>query len=57
VPQTGAEDAAFVVNSDVLLFARLSGEIVKHNRGRWWSYRPGADQLIAEEDRWRLNTG
>ncbi len=47
VLKSGPEDAAFVVNSDVLLFTRLGGELVKHNRERWWSYHPAADQLIA----------
>jgi len=46
VLDSGPEDAAFVLNGDVLIFTRFDGEVVKHNREKWWSYYPAADQLI-----------
>ena len=43
---TGAEDAAFDLNGDILLFTRFDGALVKHNRDSWWSRHAAADQLI-----------
>lgn len=42
----GSEDAAFLFNNDVLLFTRFKGELVKHNRERWWAFHEASDQLI-----------
>ena len=46
VLNTGGEDAAFVLNGDVLLFTRFGGELVKHNRDKWWTNYREADDLI-----------
>ncbi|MCU7730351.1 SitI3 family protein [Actinoplanes sp. KI2] len=46
VLDTGAEDATFDFNGDILLFARRKGELTKHRRDRWWEHYAGADQLI-----------
>jgi hypothetical protein len=46
VLDTGPEDAALVLNGDVLIFTRFSGTLIKHNREKWWAFYPGADQLI-----------
>jgi len=43
---TGAEDAALVLNGDLLLLTRLDGALVKYNRERWWSSYPAAQQLV-----------
>lgn len=43
---TGSEDTALVINGDLLLLARFDGKLIKHNRDRWWSSYPAADQLI-----------
>jgi hypothetical protein len=45
---SGSEDATLVVNGDLLLLARFGGETAKHNRERWWSAYPEADQVIFE---------
>ena len=46
VLMTGPEDAALVLNGDVLIFTRFGGELVKHNHDKWWANYPGADDLI-----------
>jgi hypothetical protein len=33
---TGAEDATFDFNGDILLFARCDGQLTKHRRTTWW---------------------
>ncbi|GIF19214.1 hypothetical protein BJ973_006259 [Actinoplanes tereljensis] len=40
------QDAALVLNGDVLLLSRLNGVVIKHRRDTWWSFHPAADQLI-----------
>jgi len=47
VLETGAEDAVLVLNGDVLLLSRLDGRLVLHNRDRWWSYHPGAEEVFS----------
>ncbi|GIM89276.1 SitI3 family protein [Paractinoplanes toevensis] len=42
----GEQDAALVLNGDILLLSRLDGVVAKHRRGAWWSFHPAADQLI-----------
>ena len=42
----GPEDAALVLNGDILLLTRLDGALTKHHRDTWWSSYPGADDLI-----------
>ena len=46
VLQSGDEDAAFVLNGDVLLFTRFGGELVKHRREGWWTSYAAANDLI-----------
>jgi hypothetical protein len=46
VLDTGPEDAAFDFNGDVLLLARLKGELTKYRRENWWDHYPSANQLI-----------
>jgi hypothetical protein len=46
VLNTGPEDATLVLNGDILLLARFQGVLVKHNREKWWSHYPAAEQLI-----------
>jgi len=46
VLDTGVEDATFDFNGDVLLLARLKGELTKHRRETWWDHYPSANQLI-----------
>ncbi|GAA2642014.1 SitI3 family protein [Paractinoplanes durhamensis] len=43
---SGDEDAALVLNSDLLVLVRADGKVVKHHRETWWSSYPAADQLI-----------
>jgi hypothetical protein len=45
VLDTGPEDAALVLNDDILLLTRLQGKLTKH-RASWWHNYPAADQLI-----------
>ncbi|AGZ46444.1 SitI3 family protein [Actinoplanes friuliensis] len=45
VLNTGSEDAAFILNGDVLLLTRFDGKPVKHRR-TWWENYPGAADLI-----------
>ncbi|GAA2527422.1 SitI3 family protein [Winogradskya humida] len=44
---SGAEDAALVLNGDVLVLARFDGVVVKHHRESWWGHYAGADEVIA----------
>ena len=46
VLQSGNEDAAFVLNGDVLLFTRFGGELVKYRRDGWWTSYAAANDLI-----------
>ena len=46
VLNSGPEDAALVLNGDILLLARFQGALVKHNHEKWWSYYPVAEQLF-----------
>lgn len=46
VLDSGPEDAVLVLNSDVLLLARLDGKLVKHNREQWWDHYEAANHLI-----------
>ena len=45
---SGQEDAALVLNGDILILARFNGEVAKHNRETWWAFYPAADQLIPD---------
>ncbi|GAA0533038.1 hypothetical protein GCM10010172_12330 [Paractinoplanes ferrugineus] len=40
------QDAALVLNGDVLILARMGGVLVKHRRETWWTSSPAANQLI-----------
>jgi hypothetical protein len=40
---SGTEDAALVLNDNVLLLTRFGGVLVKHRRDEWWDNYPGAD--------------
>nr|BFE75730.1 hypothetical protein GCM10020092_090310 [Actinoplanes digitatis] len=42
---TGPEDATFDFNGDILLFARLDGELTKHRR-TWWEHYSSGDRSI-----------
>jgi hypothetical protein len=44
---TGPEDAALVLNGDVLILTRLGGALAKYRRQDWWSAYPGAGEVIA----------
>ncbi|MFI7438039.1 SitI3 family protein [Micromonospora haikouensis] len=46
VLRSGAENAALVLNGEVLVLTRFGGQLRKHNRERWWSYYPGAEASI-----------
>ncbi|WP_199515637.1 SitI3 family protein [Nucisporomicrobium flavum] len=46
VLQTGEENAVLVLNSDVLLFTRFGGELVKHRREPWWDHYAGANEIL-----------
>jgi hypothetical protein len=46
VLDSGSEDAALVLNGDLLLLTRFDGLLVKHNRDQWWSHYPGAHDAI-----------
>ncbi|BEL12091.1 hypothetical protein Q0Z83_102820 [Actinoplanes sichuanensis] len=43
---SGHEDATLVINGDLLLLARFDRKIAKHNRERWWSAYPTANEII-----------
>lgn len=38
---TGTEDAALVLNADILLLTRLDGILREHHRDTWWSHYSG----------------
>lgn len=42
------EDAALLLNGDVLLLTRVDGALRKHNRTTWWSHYQFANQLIPD---------
>lgn len=42
----GIEDAALVLNGDVLLLTRLNGGLTKQHRVDWWENYPGANDVI-----------
>jgi hypothetical protein len=46
VLETGPEDAALVLNGDVLLLTRFDGTLVKHRRNTWWAAYVGATEAI-----------
>jgi hypothetical protein len=46
VLDSGPENAALILNGDVLLLARFDGVLVKHRR-TWWESYPGADDIIS----------
>ena len=46
VLESGDEDAAFVLNGDILLLTRFDGVLVKHHRERWWAHYPGANEAL-----------
>lgn len=46
VLNTGDEDAALVLNGDILLLTRFDGTLAKHRRS-WWEHYPGADEVVA----------
>ncbi|MEV2240410.1 SitI3 family protein [Micromonospora sp. NPDC049891] len=48
VLRSGAEDAALVLNGEVVVLTRFGGELRKHNRQRWWSHYPGAEASIGD---------
>jgi hypothetical protein len=41
VLDSGTEDAALVLNGDVLLLTRLDGVLREHHRDTWWAHYPG----------------
>ena len=43
---TGSEDAALILNGDVLLFTRFDGILVKHDRQAWWDHDPTTHDII-----------
>lgn len=43
---SGSEDAALVLNGDILLLTRLSGVLVRHHRADWWTHHSVADDLM-----------
>lgn len=43
---TGPEDAVLVFNDELLLLTRFDGTVMRHNRERWWSSYPAAEQLF-----------
>jgi hypothetical protein len=42
-----AEDAALVLNGDLLLLTRVNGVLRKHNRETWWDHYGFVNELIA----------
>lgn len=46
VLDTGPEDAALILNGDILLLTRFDGALVKHRRDQWWADYQGADDVI-----------
>ncbi|WP_369077366.1 SitI3 family protein [Paractinoplanes pyxinae] len=40
---TGAEDATFDFNGDILLFVRRDGVLTKHRRDTWWQRYSAGD--------------
>lgn len=45
---TGPEDAALVLNGDILLLTRLAGTLTKHHRNTWWSAYPTAPETLPD---------
>jgi len=43
---TGSEDAALILNGDVLLFTRFDGILVKHDRQAWWDHYSTTHDII-----------
>jgi len=49
VLNSGSEDAALMLNGDVLLLTRFDGVIRKHGRAKWWtSYDDFANDIIPD---------
>jgi hypothetical protein len=46
VLNSGAEDAALILNGNWLLLTRFHGGLVKHRRDAWWQHYPGADDQV-----------
>ncbi|WP_051799071.1 SitI3 family protein [Catenuloplanes japonicus] len=46
VLETGAEDAALVLNGDVVLLTRVAGTLVKYRRADWWDHYSGLHAVI-----------
>jgi hypothetical protein len=46
--ETGSEDAALVLNGDLLVLTRLDGVLVKHHRDGWWASYPAANAVFAD---------
>jgi hypothetical protein len=46
---TGSEDAALVLNGDLLVLTRLGGILAKHNRNGWWASYPAANAVFPDE--------
>ena len=46
--QTGSEDAALVLNGDLLVLTRFAGILVKHHRDGWWSSYPAANAVFPD---------
>jgi hypothetical protein len=45
---TGPEDAAFMLNGEVLLLTRFDGAVRKHNRTRWWDHYGFPNEIIPD---------
>jgi len=43
---SGEEDAALVLNGDVLLLTRFGGVVRKHRRAMWWDHYGYPNEII-----------
>jgi hypothetical protein len=43
---TGNEDAVLVLNSDILLLARVGGQVTMHHQPDWWTRYAGASDVL-----------
>jgi hypothetical protein len=41
-----SEDAALILNGNVLLLTRVNGVLHKHNRATWWNHYDFANQIL-----------
>jgi hypothetical protein len=46
--ETGSEDAALVLNGDLLVLTRFDGVLVKLHRDGWWASYPAANAVFAD---------